>query len=488
MGGRGYNRDVRTGSISTRDEFNFVRDMKPKIRKEENISPYLDPKKASRNGWECREVSGVSDRITAIVFMNDLTLTRGDDIRIMFNKLPLLMGQVVMRNFADIPQVSICGVGDCLYDRFPIQIGDFESDLRIDRNLKALKIEEGGGGNGVESYATALYGYAYHSHLDCNDRGEKGFLFISGDEGFYPTVSKQEIKQIYGIDVPEDISSERIFADVQKKYHTFFIYCLKKWEDRKKGIDAEIKKRVKERGGMYEGVDVRASLMWNTCDDLDLHVIAPSGEEIYFSHMRSRCGGELDVDTNAGGCRTRKAVENIRWPRGKAPAGRYQVFVRNFAYHDPEVNGEAIPFKVELEVDGNFEQFEGRIERHTTGQRSDVVCFEFDYDSEKKKEKLPDDPYAAYADEKIMDQWQTVLPEENILVIKDPNAIMDTMIGAIAMKTKKRTADEYVKDMNDWGQSETRCAEVRETLDKLGTADSKQNRPDATKLPKRKKK
>jgi uncharacterized protein YfaP (DUF2135 family) len=41
-------------------------------------------------------------------------------------------------------------------------------------------------------------------------------------------------------------------------------------------------------------------IAWSNVNDLDLHVIEPSGEETSFSHRKSATGGELDVDINAG--------------------------------------------------------------------------------------------------------------------------------------------------------------------------------------------
>ena len=61
--------------------------------------------------------------------------------------------------------------------------------------------------------------------------------------------------------------------------------------------------------------------------DVDLHVVDPSGEEVYYGHRRSASGGELDLDSNAG-CRIDGVRnENITWPIGRAPRGQYIVRV-----------------------------------------------------------------------------------------------------------------------------------------------------------------
>ncbi len=143
------------------------------------------------------------------------------------------------------------------------------------------------------------------------------------------------------------------------------------------GIDAEIRRRVEGAGGQYEGVDVRASLLWNNRNDLDLHVVAPSGEHIYFAHKQSACGGWLDVDMNVSG-NTTTPVENIRWGRGAAPRGRYRVYVQNYRFH--ERDRQPTPFKVEVEIGGEIYHFHDTISpRGQTGAASDVGVFDFDY-------------------------------------------------------------------------------------------------------------
>ena len=143
------------------------------------------------------------------------------------------------------------------------------------------------------------------------------------------------------------------------------------------GIDAEMKRRVEGAGGQYEGVDIRASLLWDNRNDLDLHMITPRGEHIFFAWRRAACGGWLDVDMNVRG-ETTTPVENIRWARGTAPHGRYRIYVQNYRFHEP--GRYPTPFKVEVEVSGEIYHFNSVVSPgQETGAASDVPVFEFDY-------------------------------------------------------------------------------------------------------------
>lgn len=101
-----------------------------------------------------------------------------------------------------------------------------------------------------------------------------------------------------------------------------------------KRLAGAIQKRVVEAGGKTGGVQF--SLSWDTISDLDLHVITPSGERMWFSRRRSNCNGMLDVDRNANRRRlTITPVENIRWLQDRPQSGRYTVLVHCFRYRTP---------------------------------------------------------------------------------------------------------------------------------------------------------
>jgi hypothetical protein len=92
---------------------------------------------------------------------------------------------------------------------------------------------------------------------------------------------------------------------------------------------ANIQGRVVKAGGKRG--EVQFALAWKNFNDVDLHVIAPSGEHISHQHRRSQCLGMLDVDMNVKG-ESQEPVENIRWI-SQAPWGRYTVLVNLFRLH-----------------------------------------------------------------------------------------------------------------------------------------------------------
>jgi hypothetical protein len=116
--------------------------------------------------------------------------------------------------------------------------------------------------------------------------------------------------------------------------------------------------------------DVQISLLWSNYNDIDLHVVCPSGEHIYFGRRASRCGGELDVDMNVPPRESRRPVENVFWPAGGAPAGEYLVLVDHYRNHRQK---DPTEFDVRVEVDGEAQYFHNRI----TFGNNPIVIYRF---------------------------------------------------------------------------------------------------------------
>ena len=108
--------------------------------------------------------------------------------------------------------------------------------------------------------------------------------------------------------------------------------------------------------------DVQVSLIWNNYNDLDLHVVCPSGERIFFDNRNSKCGGELDVDMNVKPA-SRKPVENVYWPENKAPRGTYKVYIHHYAKHNKgfRSNKDPTEFRVLVDMEGTKKEFKGEI-------------------------------------------------------------------------------------------------------------------------------
>jgi hypothetical protein len=118
--------------------------------------------------------------------------------------------------------------------------------------------------------------------------------------------------------------------------------------------------------------DLQISLEWKNVNDLDLHVIDPSGERIFYNHRYSRSGGHLDVDMNAHDELTSRPVENVYWPERGAPRGLYRVEVMHFANHGGR---DPTPFTVRIVNKGQPTYYRGYISYIHSPERATVtVC------------------------------------------------------------------------------------------------------------------
>lgn len=137
-------------------------------------------------------------------------------------------------------------------------------------------------------------------------------------------------------------------------------------------FSAELQERLRDAGAKAGEIEI--GLFWQNRNDLDLHVVDPRGERIFFGDRISSTQGELDVDRNAscGGNVTNEPVEHIVWPPDFAPKGKYRVEVDYFQRCTP---GDPTDFRVEVGAPGHHKTIEGKI---SNGERFKLVHeFEF---------------------------------------------------------------------------------------------------------------
>jgi len=143
---------------------------------------------------------------------------------------------------------------------------------------------------------------------------------------------------------------------------------------------SELQARLEREGA--QSSDVQVSLMWNNYNDLDLHVVCPSGERIHGGNKNSDCGGELDVDANVR-AETRKPVENVFWEEGSAPAGKYQVYVHYYKKHNKRRSKDPTKFQLIVNAGNDLLEFSGEL---STGDPIMLVT-EFDVPTAEEREE-----------------------------------------------------------------------------------------------------
>lgn len=172
-----------------------------------------------------------------LTILIDVTGSMGDWPAVMFSKLPY-MDNECKEYLGEDMELSFGAVGDVNSDQYPIQIRPFAKGREMEKELKELVIEGGGGGQCHESYElTALY-YARNAEMP---NAKRPVMIIIGDEGFYEHVTKDNAKMAHVKLEGADIKTTDIFKELQKKFSVYLIrkpyhssddtYIQKKWED-----------------------------------------------------------------------------------------------------------------------------------------------------------------------------------------------------------------------------------------------------------------
>jgi hypothetical protein len=186
-----------------------------------SVHPDLDPfdvgKRESRDSDE-------HPNSLAIAVLFDVTGSMGAVPRALQKKLPKLLGLLKDSRYVQDPQLMFGAIGDATCDRAPLQIGQFESDNRMERHLHNILLEGGGGGQKMESYELAMYFMARRTSIDCfTKRGKRGYLFIIGDEMPYPGVKPREVSDWIGDEIPQPVAIRNLVARLTRRWDTYYI-------------------------------------------------------------------------------------------------------------------------------------------------------------------------------------------------------------------------------------------------------------------------
>ena len=200
--------------------------------KSKKLDPVLDPRNVVR---ECCDSEQHPETLPVILAL-DVTGSMGQAAVEVAKELNVIMTKLY-DNTPDV-QFMVMGIGDFAYDACPLQVSQFEADIRIAEQLDKLYFEFGGGGNNFESYTAAWYFALHHTRLDAWKRNKKGILITMGDERLNPYIPllgrHVSFAGVTGDTLQGDIETKNLYGEVTKKYEIYHLNV-----DHRHGYDAE---------------------------------------------------------------------------------------------------------------------------------------------------------------------------------------------------------------------------------------------------------
>ena len=187
------------------------------LYRSEQLNEVLNPKGVMR---ECVDSDEHPETIPVILAL-DVTGSMGSAAEAVAKQLNDIMTELY-KSMKDV-EFCVMAIGDLSYDDAPIQMGQFESDIRIAEQLEKVYFERGGGGNAWESYTAAWYMGLNHTKLDCWNRGKKGIIITMGDEPMNPYLPMRPLAKATGDNIQGDIDTKSLYEAVTKKFDVYHI-------------------------------------------------------------------------------------------------------------------------------------------------------------------------------------------------------------------------------------------------------------------------
>lgn len=201
------------------DDFTTMSRSAQELYKSRKLADVLNPYKVMRECCDSEE----HPNTTPVILALDCTGSMGDSAVKVAQQLNTIMTDIYASGA--VPDVEFCimAIGDLAYDGAPIQMGQFESDIRIAEQLDQIYFEGGGGGNTYESYTVAWYMGLNHCKLDCWNRGKKSIIITLGDELPNPYLPAKGIERTVGDKVQGDIETKDLLPQALEKFDIYHI-------------------------------------------------------------------------------------------------------------------------------------------------------------------------------------------------------------------------------------------------------------------------
>lgn len=293
MGSSTFDRDeFKTYSRSMGKKYNSTTNrVEGQVYHSMMLNEQLNPKNVIR---ECCNSEEHPNTIPVILAL-DVTGSMGDACQETAEALGVIMEQLY-KKFKDI-EIMVMGIGDLAYDNAPIQISQFESDVRIAEWLDKIYMEHGGGGNSYESYTAAWYMGLRHTKLDAYDKqGRKGIIITMGDEPLNPYLPEFELSNVTGDSLQGDIETKDLFKDASEKFDIYHIAV-----DSPHDSYSFYEKRIKESFGNLLGQRLMISTIGKLGDTICDCIANSVDNSNSSSFVLNEDNKDISVENNEGG-------------------------------------------------------------------------------------------------------------------------------------------------------------------------------------------
>lgn len=183
------------------------------------LSSLLDPHGVTR---ACHDSTEHPETVPVILAL-DVTGSMGSAAAKTATGLNKIMTDIFRSGSVKDVEFCIMAIGDIHYDNAPIQMSQFESDIRIAESMDEIYFEGGGGGNIYESYTAAWYMGLHHCDLHCWKRGKKGLIITLGDEMPNPFLNAAELQRVTGDSLQGDIETRALLRQTLEKFEVYHL-------------------------------------------------------------------------------------------------------------------------------------------------------------------------------------------------------------------------------------------------------------------------